>query len=113
MNLLYVKCWIERNVVRNLTQHTVYHSKLQNMSFNDATDASVLVLQLHFSFAGRKLLLETKLLLLEKKLIEKFEKKCLQKDLWRTIVQFLVKTVESSTGEENGDDNDWANQKNN
>ena len=114
MNLLYVKCWIERNVVQNLTQHTVYRSKLQNMSFNDATDASVLVLQLHFSFAGRKLLIETKLLLLTKKLIEKFEKKCLQKDLWRTIVQFLVKTVESSTtDEENGDDNDSVNQRNN
>ena len=46
MNLLYVKCWIESNVVRNLTQHTFYRSKLQNMSFSDATDASVLVLQL-------------------------------------------------------------------
>ena len=110
MNLLYVKCWSESNVVRKLTQHTVYRSKLQNMFFSDNADASVLVLQLHFSFAGRKLLL---VLLLEKKLIEKFEKKSLQKDLWRTIVQFLVKTVESSTGEENGDDNDWANQKNN
>ena len=31
----------------------------------------------------------------------------------KNYVQFLVKTVESSTGEENGDDNDWANQKNN
>ena len=113
MNLLYVKCWSESNVVRKLTQHTVYRSKLQKMFFSDNAGASVLVLQLHFSFAGRKLLLETKLLLLTKKLIEKFEKKCLQKDLWRTIVQFLVKTVESSTGEENGDDNDWANQKNN
>ena len=45
-------------------------------------------------------------------MIEKFEKKCLQKDLWTTIVQFLVKTVESSTtDEENGDDNDSANQR--
>ena len=83
------------------------------MFLSDNAGDSVLVLQLHFSSAGRKLLLETKLLLLTKILIENFEEKCLQKDLWRTIVQFLVKTVESSTGEENGDDNDWANQKNN
>ena len=114
MTLLYVKCWSESNVVRKLTQHTVYPSKLQNMFFSDDADASVLVLQLHFSFSGRKQRLETKLLLLTKKLIEKFEKKCLQKDLWRTIVQFLVKTVESSTtDEENGDNNDSANQRNN
>ena len=66
MNLLYVKCWSESNVVRKLTQHTVYRSKLQNMFFSDNADASVLVSQLHFSFAGRKLLLETKLLLLKK-----------------------------------------------
>ena len=75
MNILYVKCWIESNVVRKLTQHTVYRSKLQNMFFSDDADASVLVLQLHFSFSGRKLRLERKLLLLTKKLIEKFEKK--------------------------------------
>ena len=75
MNLLYVKCWSESNVVRKLTQHTVYRSKLQKMFFSDNAGASVLVLQLHFSFGGRKLLLETKLLLLTKKLIEKFEKK--------------------------------------
>ena len=75
MNLLYVKCWSESNVVRKLTQHTVYRSKLQKMFFSDNAGDSVLVLQLHFSSAGRKLLLETKLLLLTKKVIEKFEKK--------------------------------------
>ena len=110
MNLLYVKCWSESNVVRKLTQHTVYRSKLQNMFLSDDADASVLVLQLRFSIAGKKDLFQTKLLLLTK--IDGKIWKCLQKDLWRTFVQFLVKTVESSTtDEENGDDNDSANQR--
>ena len=66
MNLLYVKCWSEGNVVRKLTQHTVYPSKLQNMFFSDDADAFVLVLQLRFSIAGKKDLLQRKLLLLTK-----------------------------------------------
>ena len=110
MNLLYVKCWSESNVVWKLTQHTVYRSKVQNMFLSDDADASVLVLQLRFSIAGKKDLFQTKLLLLTK--IDGKIWKCLQKDLWRTFVQFLVKTVESSTtDEENGDDNDSANQR--
>ena len=67
MNLLYVKCWSESNVVWKLTQHTVYRSKLQNMFLSDDADASVLVLQLRFSIAGKKDLFQTKLLLLTKK----------------------------------------------
>ena len=75
MNILYVKCWIESNVVRKLTQHTVYRSKLQNMFLSDDADASVLVLQLRFSIAGKKDLFQTKLLLLTK-IIEKIENVC-------------------------------------
>ena len=105
MNHLYVKCWIESNVVRKLTQHSL------------PVEIAKYVFQwwcrcFCFSFAAVLVLPEENCSLKQnyyywqKKLIEKFEKKCLQKDLWRTFVVFgkkqwkvqqLTKKMEIST----------------